>query len=299
MVLDIVLSVLAALHMLAAGLASMTPLWVAGVRCTPRGRELDSVPLKHLAWLSVVLLVVTAVVGLAAGYLRSTLGGDAYGEMLERFSPRFYLLTAIEWSFTLLCYLGWYLSWKWGTRHPWWHLLIATAGATNLLYHFPPLMILQGLLVERPEVISAQTVTRSLSLQVIASGEVVVRTLHFYALAAGVTSALLLSLARSPLKEAEDRMRHAAAWGGLAATIGQIVTGIALVGLLPGSEALRLVGGATLPTLCLMGAIILSLALLLAYAHAALGPPDAVRWRRPLWLTLWATLLMTMADRIV
>lgn len=298
MALEIVLSVLATFHMLVAGVASAAPLVVSGLRCSSGIRQADPAPLRDLAWLSLVSLVVAAVVGLAAGYLRYTLGEQTYGEMLERFPARFYLTTTIEWFFALLCYGGWYAAWKWGTRHPWWHLLIAVVGATNLLYHFPPLMTLQRILAERPETIAEAMVTRSLSLQVLSSGEVIAHTLHFYALAAAVSFAMLLFLSAKSAGANSSRLRRVAGWGGLGATAAQMLTGVALVALLPGSKAEELSGGAALPTLGFAGGVVLSLALVAVYARVAFGLSNTRGWRQPIYLTFGATLLMAIATRV-
>jgi hypothetical protein len=298
MLLELLLSMLATAHMLAGGLAAVAPLGVAAGRVLRHddGGQVEGA-LRQVAWLSIVALVVAAVLGLAAGYFRYTLGGSDYGQMLERFPMRFYVITLLEWLFALLCYTAWYGSWSWGGRHPWWHLLLATVGATNLLYHFPPLMVLQRILTERPDTITADIVTRGHTLGVILSGEVVAHTLHFYALAAGFSCATTLWL--TTRDGALSTLRRMAGWGGLGATVAQILTGVALVVLIPGDDASHVTGRNVFGTLCLVGTIGVAIALVVSYARIALQPDDATRWRRPAYLTVVGSLLMSMAVRVV
>jgi hypothetical protein len=296
MVLELFLSMLATAHLLAAGLASVGPLSIALVRLAPHAQNnrVDRI-LRSMAWLSLVALVAAAALGLAAGYFRYALGDGAYGDMLQRFPSRFYYFTAIEWLFSLVCYGAWYKTWNWGRRHPRWQLLVVFIGATNLLYHFPPLMVLQRILVERPDIIASDAISRWQALEVIASGEILTQTFHFYALGIGFTSAVALWLSG----DAPDGLiRRVAGWAGLAATFAQMITGVALVVLIPGSRAIGLLGGDLAPTLCLLGTIGFALGLVVTYAHAALRTYAIVPWRRPLYWTLSATFLMAMAARV-
>src|SRR5690606_37865294 len=111
--------------------------------------------------------VAAGVIGFMAGYLRYVGGDSSYTTMLARFPTRVYLDTGIQWGFSFLCLLGWVASWNWGRGHPHAHGLLVLVAATNLLYHFPPLMILQRMLADRPELISEPIVTRELALDLI------------------------------------------------------------------------------------------------------------------------------------
>ncbi len=300
MVLGLLIFLLAALHLLTVAVASALPLAIAGYRCFAFARdgEIDRT-LHQLAKFATGALVVAALLGFMAGYLRYVGEDSSYISMLARFPARSYVHTAIEWLFSLLCLTGWCATWKWGTRHPRWHGLLVLVAATNLLYHFPPFMFLQRMLADRPDLITEPIVTRSLARGVIFQGEVISRSLHFLAVACAVSAATLMF--RTPREPglAAATYRQFTAWTGVATSIAIIVSGVAVVLFIPGDEAAWLTGRSLLATVAMLATIAIALALLACFAHLAWRQATPGLQTTPLLLTILATLLMTFADRAV
>lgn len=285
--------------MLAAAVASVLPLAIAGARhlTRPCNDALDQ-RFRLLAQFALGSLVATAVVGFMAGYLRYVSGDTHYLAMLSRFPSRFYLFASIEWGVSLLCLGLWVASWEWGRSHWRVHGLLVLVAATNLIYHFPPLMILQQMLADRPELIAEEIVTRRLALGLFLQGEVISRSLHFLAVACLLSCAILLPTLPHNLAPLAARIRAAAAWGGMLSTMGVILSGIAVLIFIPGTEAAWLTGQNNPATLAMLMTVGLSLAILACFAQLATHEPTPRLERRPLQLTILATFLMTLADRL-
>lgn len=275
----VVAALVASLHLVAAGLASIGPLLAAGALIGRRKSSKDLSPAwKQLAWYSVIALVLTAAIGFMSGALLYLSEPDGYGRVLSRFPHKLYVYTALEWLFSLVCYGVWYWLWNWGTRRPWLHSLLPLAGATNLLYHFPPLMTVQKLLIARPELIEPLRIERGDYLAAAFSPEVLARSLHFWGMALVVSAAVALLLLRW---YPTGQTSKAVATVGLVGTLSQLVTGFAVLMFAPVGETTRMTGGILAETALLGVGIVVSFWILLRWAALVFRPPGG---REPLVL---------------
>lgn len=272
-------SLLAAVHLTIVGLAAVGPLLVAVLRLSGRGRQdvadasaLDSV-LRRVARWSTASVVAGALVGIVAGTWRVWADDGEYYAMLARFPKHAYGMLAVEWLFTLACYGAWLALWKRWQEKPWWHAVLAVVGATNLLYHFPPLMVAHNLIAEQPELVSPPVITRKLALEVMLLPQVAAKTTHFWG-ASVVVTATALAVASRRLKA--DRPREVLVrWSavvGFCGTTAQFLSGLATLLLIDGAETRNLTGGSPGATGLLVLGVILSILLLLLWARIALRP---------------------------
>ncbi len=283
MLLTSLYALFAAMHLWAAGVASVGPLLAAGLRWLGRD-EIDSA-LKRLGWWSIGTLVATALLGLAMGVGLWSAPGGEYAAMLGRFPRQLYLYTAIEGAFTLVCYGVWLATWDRWRKRPGLHAVLPIVGATNLLYHVPPLMFVQRMLVEEPRLVAEEVVTRALFLPLMFSHEVMAKTLHFWGAAGVATAALGLGLLVS--KESNDTKSNdtkpsavrRVALLGLVAVLWQLVTGMAVLLAAP-DLAQTMLGRSPLATAALMIAVVVAIGLLGGWLALVLTPSERrpVRW---------------------
>lgn len=295
---SLIFALLATIHMLAAGLAAMGPLLVTGLLFSPLGGDpLYRAPLRRVAWWSLVALVVAGLVGLMAGLLRHLVEGDGYASMLGRFPAQLYLFTTVEWLFALGCLTVWYRAWEWGKRHPWLHGLLMLVAATNLVYHFPPLMIVQNLLVERPTLVAEQVIERRIFLSAMLSGEILARVFHFLALALSFSAACVV-LGIAPADDESGKIYRRCGWTGMVSTCVQIVTGVMILLLAPPDLATRVTGANWPATGIQLTVVGIAVLLLVRWSQLALGHPPRRIETGLVRSIAAATLLMSLVARL-
>lgn len=266
-------SVLAASHLAAAGLAAVAPLLVASLRLVRgvRGnRPLDEELRQVALWLCWAMVAV-AVIGLAAGFVRW--GSDSgYRDMLGRFPPHAYYMVAGEWVFSLLVYGGWLALWRRWRKKPWLHAGLALLGATNLLYHFPPLMIGQNLLAAAPALVASTSIERPAMLEVMSQPVVLAKTLHVVGMGAVVAAVAVLVAVRPAGGSAWTLVVRCAAGTALVALVAQWITGVAMLALLPASASRPMTGSSPAATMALVLGVLLTVHLMSKMARLSLSP---------------------------
>ncbi len=91
-------------------------------------------------------------------------------------------------------YAAYLLSWDRLAGRRFWHGLLGVIAATNLLYHFPTMMLVLGRLAQYPALTSEPLITRAVFLEVWATPLLLGQTAHFWGLSlliAGVVAMLL------------------------------------------------------------------------------------------------------------
>lgn len=292
-------AILAAGHLAAAGLAAVGPLLVAGQRAMPRTRGDDTLDerLRAVAVGCCWAVVAAAATGLAAGAVRW--GSDtAYEQMLGRFPAHAYAMVAGEWLFTLACYFAWVGLWRRWRHRIWLPAGLVLVGATNLLYHFPPLMIGQNLLAENPSLVATTVVERSAMVGVMQQPVVVAKTLHIAGMGLVVSAvAVLMAVAGSGSQAGLLATRWSAS-AALLAFAWQWISGVAIIALLPTAAGAPMIGGSVAAAGAMVLGLLLTVHLMFVLAQLALAPGTAYR---PVGLGIMlggVLLLMSLAARL-
>lgn len=288
----ILLTLLLTLHLLCMNVSAGGPLlcvWLGRQRASGESKQLA---VQMAVW-SIWLLLAGILVGLAVGMLTFSLGDRALWDVLPNFRRK------IMWGMLELCFsLGWmgaYVFWfRWrppqGAVARTLHASLPLLSATNLLYHFPPLLtVMAKVAAGELEVVGdvdAQTF-RSLMYQ----PNVLAHTLHFAWASIAVSGVFLFRLAG---KIETPRPFHilGARWA-LAATAMQLPTGLWLMMTTPPAQQSRLVGGDTIVTGLFLTSMISGFYLLQTLAAISFGEDDAKLPRRSEWLLLGTVFLMT------
>ena len=112
-VLELLTTLLLAVHLLAMNLASAGPVVCIWLRWG--GNELNDSLGRQLAWWSIVALVLGMVTG---GLLIVTTPGDGLWNALARFPANAYWFAAAELVFSLVCLVA--ISGGWQVLNKWW-----------------------------------------------------------------------------------------------------------------------------------------------------------------------------------
>jgi len=298
--------ILLAAHLLAVNVASAVPLvcvWLRG-----RGRRGDAAADqlgRRLANLALVSLIFGACLGALlvglAWWDRST----GYWQAAGRFEASTYEFAALELVFSLVCLSIYALMWDRWRNKPWLHGLLAIASATNLLYHFPPLMVVLGELSVHPQFADDETITHAVFLHLMVRPGVMSQVAHFVVASVAVAGWALMAVAfksrvsrvkgqeqEQAGSEAFDRLISAGAWVALVASLAQLAIGLWVLVEMPIVTRNLLLGSDWLGTGLLFVSIVATFALLHLLATVALGETSDAAVRRSAWLLLVIVLLM-------
>jgi hypothetical protein len=296
-VLDIVVTVLLTAHLLLVDLAMVGPLVCVWLRWSSQ-RRADAAA-EALAR----RLAVVAAWALAAG---SILGGLLLGILyLADDRPYFAALAAIpvdriwfalaELVFALGCLSAYAALWDRWRRRRVLHPLVALAGATNLLVHFPALFTIISLVSTRRELGAA--LDRAAYRRLLVDGEVLARVAHVCLAAAalsGVVVALLAVSTREELLPVESRRRltRFGARLALAATLVQFPVGLWVALAMPETTQSTLLGGDWFATGLFLAALVLAVHLVYVLVAIALGDDERRKVRRSAAVLVVVMLLM-------
>lgn len=295
----LLLALLAALHLAFVGLAAVGPLVIAGLRMVARFRADNDVDgwLYRVGKWSTAAVLIGAGVGLTAGTIRAGVS-DAYVDMLQRFGMRAYSMLVAEWVFTIVCYGTWLWLWDRCRQAPRRHALLAIVGATNLLYHFPPMMIAQNMLTIHPELIAESQITRSALLPLLWTPYVAAKTLHVWGAGTVVASVCLLLVTGSSIRS--DMAHRFVRWSSTVGLIGiaaQWLSGIAVLLLLAGDQAQRVTGASIAATGVFLIGVLLTIHVMLHMARLALRPTPPLRATGLAVMVFCIMLSMSLAAR--
>ncbi|MEM6329438.1 MAG: hypothetical protein AAF790_04225 [Planctomycetota bacterium] len=299
-------------HLLAGALAGAGPLLAAGARLSPRLRVAADRPLRRLVLASLAAQVLSLLIGAAAAVALGWEPGSAFRVAAMRVPAGAYAMLACEWCITLALLGLYYRSWARLSGRPVLHGAIALFAATNLLYHFPTMMVVIGALAEEPTLAAEAEVTRPVFRRLILSPALLGKTLHYWAvsvLVAGVAavwascSAAEPGAAGGPGDTPSQRPPGGpplSCTGAAVALAGLCLTaasGVAAVTLLrPGAQQ-SLLGGSAIESAAFAGVLAATLWLAHTLLAIATGRADAAVHRRAAWLTAGATWLMVFASR--
>lgn len=296
--LELALTLLLALHLLAMNVASAGPL--AGAWLRQRGRRSGDDAVNGLAS-GAATVFRWSLTALAAGAL---VGGvmllapsDGMRAALARFPADAYWFAGAEILFSAACIVGCLKA----SRRPWLTWFLAVVAAANLLYHFPPLMIVLGELAADPGWASDDALDRKALLSHWIRPEVVSLWVHFVlaSFAVGSVAAILAchraaERCSSPLDQGSARALAAAALG---VTLLQIPVGIWLLLVSDDAAQQSMMGGSWAATIGLAGGVWVALGVIQSLATIAWGGPDPQQTKRAGMLLALVVLLMSLTLR--
>ncbi len=288
-----------AIHLLAVNLASAGPLVCIWLHFRSRDDTLRDQLGKSLAWSSLAALVVGIVSG---GILVLVAPSEGIYEAIGRLPARAYWMAGTELVFSLVFLLIYAVCWKPLCRWRVLHALISLLGTSNLLYHFPPLMIVLGKLASTPTWSKEAIIERPDFVKLMARGEVVSLTLHFCLASIAVAGvAALVLLARTAVEDSQQSSAKKIARGSavfaLVASLLQLPIGVWVLVTLSGAERNTLTGGAPVASLMFVGGMLLTFVLLQRLVAVAMGDVEPGVLRRVGWLLVVLVLMMTATLR--
>lgn len=284
---DVLGIVTLAIHLLAVNIAAAGPL-VAAWLASRGGAEM--IAARRTVRQSLAGLAVGAMLG---GGLWLT-ASERMQAALSRFPASTYWFAAMEIAFSVACVGGMWLVLRADRARPWLAWTLALASASNLLYHFPPLMTVIGKLANDPLWASERVIDREALMHLAMRPEVLAFWLHFTL--ASIAAAAIISAAVAPREATEPEhqgMFRRLAGAALAATLAQLPVGVWL--LVAGGNAERdaMLGEQLLASVAFMGGVIAALALAYTLAMIALGDAAPNMRRRSGWLLVAVAVLMS------
>lgn len=300
--LELCTSLVLALHLWCVNVASAGPIVSAWLDCL--GKQPDDLCHRTARYLSVRSLVLL-VVGMALGLLLvGLIWSDAYHQLMHVFM---YKIKWAGWELLFsIALMGMHgiLLWRGPAKNVFGKSLrasLALLAATNLLYHFPTLLLVVSEMnagyLQQPAEVDAK-----LFRELMSEPSVVARSVHFLLASFAVTGVSVVAYgARLQRDEvtSDDGQRVAkwGAWIALVPTLLQILVGIWVVSVLPPTMQQRLLGGDLFAAGMFAGSIVLALYLTQQLAVVAMGDTSAVQLKRAVWLMLAVVVLMTMTAR--
>jgi len=270
-------------HLLAVNLASAGPLVAAWLDLREGQGDVEAGRVgRRLATWTIVALLVGVATGVAVGV---AFWGDDYRIATFRLRSKIYFGVAeIAFSLVLLILQRWCWQRGWGDsrRGRWGRGTLAFLASTNLLYHFPLLLVIFARIASGLDP-GDDPLTASDFRQRIVDPMVLARSLHFWLASVAVGGAALMAAAARGLS-ATSSVNHddetAAAshrlvvWGArlaLLPTLLQIISGIWLLMQLDPAAQGRLLGGDVAASLVFVAGVGGALWLMHRFANAAFG----------------------------
>ena len=278
---------LLAVHLLAMNVAAAGPLVAAGLS---RGGELpNNLLARRVARQALVGLAIGAVLG--GGLLVPP--NEGLRAALARFPASAYWFAGAELVFSAACMVG--VLWAVGAPRPRralaWGLALATA--SNLLYHFPPLMAVIGKLAANPRWATAEQIPRAELLRLFARPEILALWAHFVLASFAAAAIAALWPARGESAEAgatKPWTRLAAV--ALVASLLQLPVGLWLLLASGDAERNAMLGDGLVASGCLVAGVVTALGLLQSLAVVTMGDvAPAIRRRCVVMLVIVATLM--------
>jgi len=297
--LELLIVVGMTVHLLAVNLACAGPLVCIWLHFQSKKDSLYDDLGKQLAWASLAALLVGIVSG---GILLFATPSPGLQEALGRLPSRAYHMAGYELIFSLVCMLIYVLTWKAMREWRLSHALISLLGATNLIYHFPPLMLVLGKLAANPTWSEEAIIDRPVFLKLMYRGEISSLAVHFglasFAVAA-VTVLILLS--RKAADDAQQtsvkQLARGASVIALLANLLQVPVGIWVLATLSTAERGTLTGGDPISSLMFVSGLFLTFLLLQRLAAIAFGDVQPATLRRVGMLLVVLVLVMTATLR--
>ena len=299
--LQLVFILLMTTHLLAMNIACCGPLfciWLRGLRRPTT--ELRNQLGQTLAWWSLTAFFVGMATG---GLLLLATPTTGLTEALYRFPARTYWVAGSELLFTAIFLLAYAISWQKLRERRKMHALLSLLATSNLLYHFPPLMIVLGKLATNPQWTALESITRKDFLSLMFEGEVLSLSTHFALASIAVAALCLLTIyaRQAPSEEQEiepePRLVRTVSITALLVTTLQLPVGIWVLATLSGQARNSLMGGDLTASLLLVGGMLMTFVFLQHLAGVALGDIQPQSLRRVSYLLVVLVLIMTATLR--
>jgi hypothetical protein len=279
-------------HLLAMNLASAGPLvaaWLMG-----RRGESGSLALARrlLRWSLAAL-----VVGGALGGAMLLTPSDGLRAALARFPASTYWFAGAELAFSGACLVAMLVAERWLSGRPVMAWLVALVCASNLLYHFPPLMAVIGQLSADRQWTSDELILRPALLRLATRPEILAMWLHF-ALASIAASAVV---GMWPVSQADriddstpsDRLVRQLAAIALVTSLLQVPVGVWVLVSSRADARDAVLGSDFASSASFLGGVVAALALLQGLASVAMGDTAPATRRRTVGLLMAVALLMS------
>jgi hypothetical protein len=293
-----VTTLLLAVHLIAMNVASTAPL--AGAWLRWRRHRLGEAPgswRERAAWAIFCWSLAGLAIGALAGGAMLVAPSSGMRAALGRFPASAYWFAGAEIVFSGLCIAGCLGL----ARRPKLTWLLAVATATNLLYHFPPLMAVLGELAADPSWAADETIDRPALRRLWQRPEVLSLWAHvaLASVAIGFAAALAACCrtANNDSEGMDDRTARQLAGWALGATVLQIPIGLWM--LLASDEAAQqsMMGANWLATIGLAGGVWVALGVMQSLAAIAWGGSDRRQVDRVCVLLALTVLLMSFTLR--
>jgi len=184
---------LLSVHLILMNFASAAPL--VAVWLDSRASRLESQRLhrfgRTIGWLSLIALGVGITVGLLQGWLLWNREQTAYFQAIEKLWDSKIVFGIWEIVFSVVFMAAYLLWWKFLPRKAFWQRvvsrLLAVFAATNLLYHFPTLFVIAGML-SRGELSAEGDIDSGMFRQFLMQPKVIWFTVHFWLASVAVSA---------------------------------------------------------------------------------------------------------------
>jgi cytochrome bd-type quinol oxidase subunit 2 len=295
--MPVIATILLTTHLLAMNVASAGPLVCLWLRVrSGHGDNAAHLAGKQLAQWAVIALALGVLTGISLGALGWFNPEQGFADAIRRFPTSAVANFVGEILFAFVC-LGVYAgTWERWQHQPWPHGLFAVLAATNMLYHFPPLMAVISELSSRPEMVAEPVITRTVFRPLMLRPEVLSQSAHFVIASFAVSGAALIVIAwRQRRRQVEDAspLISFGAWIALIASLAQLAVGVWVLFELPQNMRGSLMGDAGPATALFIAAILVTLGLLHTLSTLAFGDTNDANVRRGIVLMIGLVLLMT------
>jgi hypothetical protein len=280
-VLEPLFILLVVAHLAAVNLASAGPLVSLALEwdATRRGSAAGEAVARRLSLHAFVAFFVGIAIGSVFFALLWRQEGNPFVGAVSRFSSAKLWFAAAELAFYAVCQGLYVYMWRWHRAKlgRGMHRALAVLAATNLLYHFPPMMVAIGEIaagqLDAPAAIDAATYR-----ELVYSPQVLSRSVHHILAAialAGLYAAMLgwrLTLRTTDNETTVREATRAAAWGArisLGVTVLQVPVGIWVLLAAPNNRAVM--GDDLMATGLFVIAVVAALGLMQHLAAIAFG----------------------------
>jgi hypothetical protein len=298
-ILAVLTTVVLAAHLLCMNFCSAVPLLCLGYEWHGwrTGNHAFHRRSHRLAQDCLLWLAIGVALGFSLAVLEWATRGAGLVSVLHPFRGK------VWWGLAeLACYAAWmalYALWfrHFPLRRPWQrvlHWLLPLLSATNLLYHFPPLLTVMAKSARGEFSVAGPYVDAIQFRQQASASDVLAHTFHFWLASLAVAGVYWMRMASSPHAPASPR---AGACLALFASLAQIPTGAWLLVVLPERSRALLLGADAWGTALLVLSLLAGFYLVQNLAAAALGATTSEDRRRITWLLILTVLLMTGALR--
>ncbi|HCK40765.1 MAG TPA: hypothetical protein DHW22_03940 [Planctomycetaceae bacterium] len=284
-------------HLLAMNVACGAPLLCIWLRRGEHDKSSARWSIgKSLAWFALGAYLLGLLTG---GGLILLPSAEDLREAMGRFGNRTYWFAGSELLFSFLALWAYARLWDQVRLWRWVHAILAVAATSNLLYHFPPLMIVLGKLARDPAWSVESVIERSHFLELMIQPEVLSITIHFGLASLAVAALFVLALwARNDTQTSQKRICRIAAAIAFFASLLQLPIGIWVLAALPQVGRSAILGEKIFVSVLFLASMIATFYLLQGLVKIALGDFTPFDCWRVFWLTVCLVFVMTITMRL-